>query len=99
MTGSESETGRLVARDSVALGDVLKVRFFPMAVASAKGCTITDVEGQDYLDFTAGWAVANTGYGPDEIVDAVTEQMRKTSFATLTAFVNEPAVSLAEELV
>jgi 4-aminobutyrate aminotransferase len=99
MTGPQSDTSRLVDRDAAALGDVLKVRFFPLAVASAKGCTITDVEGRDYLDFTAGWAVANTGYGPDEILDAVTEQMRKTSFATLTAFINEPAVSLAEELV
>ena len=101
--GSEShsspDTAELVARDSAALADVLKVRFFPLAVARAKDCTITDVDGRDYLDFTAGWAVANTGYGPDAIVEAVTKQMRKISFATLTAFVNEPAVRLAEELV
>lgn len=94
-----TKSAELVARDAAALAEVLKVRFYPLAVARATGCTITDVEGQDYLDFTAGWAVANTGYGPDEIVDAVVEQMRKISFATLTAFVNEPAVKLAEELI
>jgi 4-aminobutyrate aminotransferase len=98
-SSAPASTAGLVARDAAALGDVLKVRFFPLAVASAAGCSITDVEGQVYLDFTAGWAVANTGYGPQEIVDAVAEQMRVTSFATLTAFVNEPAVALAEELV
>jgi 4-aminobutyrate aminotransferase len=92
-------TDELVWRDAATLGDVLKVRFFPLAVESAQGCTITDVEGRRYLDFMAGWAVANTGYGTPEIVEPVIEQMRKTSFSTLTALVNEPAVELAERLI
>ncbi|MEZ4580341.1 MAG: aminotransferase class III-fold pyridoxal phosphate-dependent enzyme [Caldilineaceae bacterium] len=28
----------------------------------AEGCEIFDVDGKRYLDFTAGWALANTGY-------------------------------------
>jgi 4-aminobutyrate aminotransferase len=94
-----TQTDALIARDGVALADVLKIRFYPFAVEGASGCTITDVEGHDYLDFTSGWAVANTGYGQGEIVDAVVDQMRRISFATLTAFINEPAVRLAEELI
>src|SRR5947209_20065174 len=97
-TTNLSRTDELVARDTQILGDVLKVRFYPLAVESAEGCTITDVDGQTYLDFMAGWAVANTGYGNREVLDPVIAQMNKTSFATLTALVNEPAVRLAERL-
>lgn len=94
-----TSTERLILRDAESLGDVLKIRFYPLAAASAEGCSITDVEGRTYLDFTAGWAVANTGYGNQEILTPVIDQMRKASFVSLTAMVNEPAVSLAEELI
>jgi 4-aminobutyrate aminotransferase len=47
----------------------------------------------------AGSAVANTGYGTPEVLDPVVAQMRKTSFCTLTAIMNEPAIALAERLI
>lgn len=99
MATTISKTDALLERDTRALGNVLKVRFYPLAVERAEGCTITDVDGQEYLDFMAGWAVANTGYGHPGVVGPVIEQMKKTSFATLTAIMNEPAVDLAERLI
>src|SRR5438270_13017648 len=98
-TTNLSKTDQLVERDARVLGDVLKVRFYPIAVAEAKGCTITDVDGNAYLDFMAGWAVANTGYDNPEVTEPVIEQMRRTSFATLTALMNEQSVQLAERLI
>ena len=98
-TTHASLTDELLHRDARVLGNVLKVRFYPLAVDHAEGCTITDVDGQQYLDFMAGWAVANTGYGAREILDPVIAQMRKTSFCTLTAIMNEPAIRLAERLI
>lgn len=34
----------------------------PVIVAKASGCTITDVSGKEYLDFTAGYFVNNQGH-------------------------------------
>src|SRR5947209_4093762 len=99
MTTTSTKTDELVARDAQVLADVLKVRFYPLAVESEEGCTITDVDGNRYLDFMAGWAVANTGYGNQDVVQPVIDQLQKTSFATLTALVNEPAVRLGERLI
>ncbi len=99
MVTTTSKTDALLERDTKALGNVLKVRFYPLAVETAQGCTITDIDGQQYLDFMAGWAVANTGYGHPGVLEPVMEQMKKTSFATLTAIMNEPAVELAERLI
>jgi 4-aminobutyrate aminotransferase len=98
-TTSTTKTDELVARDAQVLADVLKVRFYPLAVEAEEGCTITDVDGNRYLDFMAGWAVANTGYGNQDVLQPVIDQLQKTSFATLTALVNEPAVRLGERLI
>jgi 4-aminobutyrate aminotransferase len=84
--------------DARYLASVMKVRFFPLVIASADGCRITDNAGVTRLDFTAGWAVANLGYGNPRIQQAVTEQFARTSFGTLTAMMNEPSVLLAERL-
>jgi 4-aminobutyrate aminotransferase-like enzyme len=93
-----TKTDDMLARDARVLGDVLKVRFYPLAIDRAEGCTITDVDGQQYLDFMAGWAVANTGYGTPEILDPVMAQMRKTSFCTLTAIMNEVRCSACSKI-
>jgi 4-aminobutyrate aminotransferase-like enzyme len=34
----------------------------PVIVAKAKGCTVTDVHGKEYLDLTAGYFVNNVGH-------------------------------------
>jgi 4-aminobutyrate aminotransferase len=93
------DTTEIHERDARYLASVLKVRFFPLAIAAAEGNRITDVDGRGYLDFTAGWAVANLGYSNERVRRAVTEQFATTSFGTLTAMMSEPSVRLAERLV
>jgi 4-aminobutyrate aminotransferase len=85
--------------DARYLASVQKVRFFPLVIESAEGCRITDADGITRLDFTAGWAVANLGYGNRRVRDAIAAQLDRTSFGTLTAMMNEPSVRLAERLV
>jgi 4-aminobutyrate aminotransferase len=85
--------------DDRYIANVQKVRFFPLTIARADGVRLTDVDGRDYLDFSAGWAVANTGYNDPRIRQRVADQFRAVSFGTLTAMMNEPAVQLAERLV
>jgi 4-aminobutyrate aminotransferase-like enzyme len=47
----------------------------PVIVAKARGCTITDVHGKEYLDLTAGYFVNNAGHCHPKIVEAATKQM------------------------
>jgi 4-aminobutyrate aminotransferase len=92
------DTSMIAELDARHLASVLKVRFFPLAIASADGCRITDTDGVTRLDFTAGWAVANLGYNNPRVREAVTQQFSRTSFGTLTAMMNEQSVRLAERL-
>src|SRR6516165_942160 len=93
------DSAMIAGLDARYLASVMKVRFFPMTIASADGCRITDTDGVTRLDFTAGWAVANLGYNNPRVRNAVAAQFERTSFGTLTAMMNEPSVRLAERLI
>ncbi|MBO0770902.1 MAG: aspartate aminotransferase family protein [Actinobacteria bacterium] len=93
------DSAMITGLDARHLADVMKVRFFPLVIASADGCRITDTDGVTRLDFTAGWAVANLGYNNPRVRAAVAEQFQRTSFGTLTAMMSEQSVRLGERLI
>jgi 4-aminobutyrate aminotransferase/(S)-3-amino-2-methylpropionate transaminase len=70
----------------------------PVIVAHAKGCTLTDVHGKEYLDFTAGYFVNNAGHCHPRIAEAATAQMHKV-LQMSGKHGTVPAVHLAERLV
>lgn len=84
--------------DNKLIADAIKLRFYPLAVESGEGCRLRDVEGKEYLDFTGGWALANTGYSHPHLKQAVIEQLNRTTFASLISGMHEPALRLAEKL-
>ena len=90
---------QLYKQDAELIADALKVRFYPLAVESGAGCRLRDVEGKEYLDFVAGWTMANTGYGHPHVKTAIIKQLNRTTFASLTSGVHQPALQLAEKLV
>ncbi len=70
----------------------------PVIVASAKGCTLTDIHGKEYLDFTAGYFVNNAGHCHPRIAEAATKQMHKV-LQMSGKHGTVPAVKLARRLV
>ena len=66
-------------------------------IKEAHGTTITDSEGNQYLDALSGLWNVNVGYGREEIADAVYEQMRQLSYYPLSQ-INAPATLLADKL-
>lgn len=53
----------------------------PFFVNKAKGCTITDVDGREYIDFVGTWGPAILGHAPQVVIDAVTDTAKGgTSF-------------------
>lgn len=93
------EQKELLDKDHQVISQGLKLRFSPMTVASASGCWLTDLSGKEYLDLTAGWAVANIGYGREEIAKTIFDQYLKLSFTTQLSAPSETMVQLAEKLI
>jgi 4-aminobutyrate aminotransferase-like enzyme len=50
---------------------------FPVFWESAEGATVTDVDGNRYLDATAAFGVANAGHCNPRVADAVAQQARR----------------------
>ena len=70
----------------------------PMIVSKAKGMIVTDTKGNEYLDGTSGgvWTV-NLGFGRDDMVEAVRNQLSKIPYFA-GSFGNEPAAEYAKEV-
>jgi 4-aminobutyrate aminotransferase len=66
----------IVDRDA-AWASTSYIKEYPLAVASGRGAMIEDVDGNRYLDFMAGIAVASTGYGHPKVVAAIKDQAEK----------------------
>ena len=45
----------------------------PFFVNKASGCTITDVDGRDYIDFVGTWGPAILGHAPQVVIEAIRE--------------------------
>lgn len=89
---------RLLERDQKFVADSLKIRFYPIAIKEGKGSMLVDYNGKEYLDISAGWAVANIGYGNKKMAQAIKEQYEQMSFASSVTLPDEPMVNLAEKL-
>src|SRR3954451_23336988 len=73
-------------------------RVYPLVVRRAKGAMIEDVDGNRFLDFTAGIAVTNVGHSHPRVVRAIEKQSRRLIHMSGTDFYYAPQVRLAERL-
>ena len=73
-------------------------RSYPFVMAKGKGSHVWDVDGNRYIDFTAGVAVLATGHAHPEVVKAIQEQAELFIHMAGTDFYLPNAVELAETL-
>jgi 4-aminobutyrate aminotransferase/(S)-3-amino-2-methylpropionate transaminase len=70
----------------------------PIAVASAHGSVVTDVDGNDFIDLAGGIGTLAVGHTPDTVVRALQEQAAKLVHMCAIVASYEPAIELAERL-
>ena len=99
---TRSEQLFAVAQDLIPGGVNSPVRAFrgvggtPRFISSARGATITDVDGNTYIDYVGSWGPMILGHADEEVIAAVQEIATKgTSFGAPT----ELEVELAQEVI
>jgi 4-aminobutyrate aminotransferase len=70
----------------------------PIAVRSAKGSVVTDVDGNTFLDFASGVAVMNVGHSHPKVVRAVQEQAELVFHFAATDYYFQQQAELARRL-
>src|SRR5262249_40210023 len=73
-------------------------RIYPLVVARGSGAVIEDVDGNLYLDFTAGIAVTSTGHCHPDVVAPLQDQAPRLIHMPGTDFYYEPQIDLAQRL-
>ena len=73
-------------------------RLTGIAVASGDGATVTDVDGNTYIDFAGGIGTLALGHTPAEVVSAIREQADKLIHMCSIVATYEPYVDVCERL-
>jgi 4-aminobutyrate aminotransferase len=73
-------------------------RAYPLVCERGSGAVIQDVDGNLFLDFTAGIAVNSTGHCHPHVVAAIEDQAHKLLHMSGTDFYYEPQIDLAQRL-
>jgi 4-aminobutyrate aminotransferase len=88
---------QVIERDTQVLSPSY-TRCYPLVAARGEGAIIEDVDGNRFLDFNAGIAVASTGHCHPKVVEAIERQSKRLIHMSGTDFYYENMVQLAEKL-
>lgn len=73
-------------------------RFYPAVIERGKGVWVTDVDGNVFLDFSAGIGVVSTGHCHPAVVKVIRDQATKLLHMSGTDFYYPNQANLAEKL-
>ena len=88
----------ILRRKKQVVADPLSI-YAPVVVESARGATITDVDGNTFIDFTGGVGCLNVGHCNPRVVAAVQEQAERFLHTDFSVVPYEIYVTLAERLL
>jgi 4-aminobutyrate aminotransferase/(S)-3-amino-2-methylpropionate transaminase len=87
----------ILERKERVVADPLSV-FLPVVIDEASGATLTDVDGNTFIDFTGGVGCLNVGHSHPRVVAAAQEQLSRFAHTDFTIVPYEVYVTLAERL-
>src|SRR6202789_394090 len=73
-------------------------RSYPLVAKSGRGIVVTDVDGNEFFDFSAGIAVTSTGHCHPHVVAAIQKQAGELIHMSGTDFYYESMVTVANRL-
>ena len=88
----------ILARKERAVAGPLSL-VHPLVAAEGRGATLTDVDGNTFIDFTGGVGCLNVGHSHPRLVAAAQEQLERFAHTDFTIVPYEVYVTLAERLI
>jgi 4-aminobutyrate aminotransferase / (S)-3-amino-2-methylpropionate transaminase / 5-aminovalerate transaminase len=88
----------ILERKDRVIADPLSI-YLPVVAAEGRGATLTDVDGNTFIDFTGGVGCLNVGHSHPKVVEAAQEQLTHFAHTDFTIVPYEVYVTLAERLI
>jgi len=92
------KTRHIMDLDEKNMSYTTRIPYYPLVVERAYGCTIEDIEGNQFIDFLSSAAVTNTGHNHPKIINAVKKQLDKFMHYTPAYVYHSPHAELGEKL-
>jgi 4-aminobutyrate aminotransferase / (S)-3-amino-2-methylpropionate transaminase / 5-aminovalerate transaminase len=89
---------KVLERKERVVADPLSV-YLPIVTDSGQGATLTDIDGNTFIDFAGGVGCLNVGHAHPRVVEAVQEQAARFLHTDFTIVPYEVYVTLAERLL
>src|SRR5918911_1294628 len=87
----------ILVRKEQVIADPLSI-YLPVVIDSGDGATLTDVDGNTFIDFSGGVGCLNVGHTNPRVTEAVQEQAAKFLHTDFTIVPYEVYITLAERL-
>jgi 4-aminobutyrate aminotransferase/(S)-3-amino-2-methylpropionate transaminase len=91
-------SAEILARKESVVAEPLTITL-PVVVDRGEGASLTDVDGNTFIDFTGGVGCLNVGHANPRVVEAVSEQAARFMHTDFTIVPYEVYVTLAERLI
>jgi 4-aminobutyrate aminotransferase / (S)-3-amino-2-methylpropionate transaminase / 5-aminovalerate transaminase len=88
----------ILERKERVVADPLSL-YLPIVIEEGSGATLTDVDGNTYIDFAGGVGCLNVGHAHPHVVEAVQEQAARFLHTDFTIVPYEVYVTLSERLL
>jgi 4-aminobutyrate aminotransferase / (S)-3-amino-2-methylpropionate transaminase / 5-aminovalerate transaminase len=91
-------SAEILARKERVIAEPLSI-YLPLVIAEGRGATVTDVDGNTYVDFAGGVGCMNVGHSHPRVVEAIRDQAERFTHTDFTIVPYENYVGLAERLL
>jgi 4-aminobutyrate aminotransferase / (S)-3-amino-2-methylpropionate transaminase / 5-aminovalerate transaminase len=88
----------ILDRKERVIADPLSI-YIPVVIERGQGATLTDVDGNTFIDFTGGVGCMNVGHSHPRVVEAIRDQAERFTHTDFTIVPYENYVGLAERLL
>ncbi len=91
-------SAEILARKERVIAEPLSI-YLPLVIAEGRGASVTDVDGNTFVDFAGGVGCMNVGHSHPRVVEAIRDQAERFTHTDFTIVPYENYVGLAERLL
>lgn len=91
-------SAEILGRKERVIAEPLSI-YLPLVIAEGRGATVTDVDGNTFVDFAGGVGCMNVGHSHPRVVEAIRDQAERFTHTDFTIVPYENYVGLAERLL
>jgi 4-aminobutyrate aminotransferase/(S)-3-amino-2-methylpropionate transaminase len=88
----------ILARKERVVAEPLSI-YLPLVISEGRGATLTDVDGNTFIDFAGGVGCMNVGHSHPRVVEAIRDQAERFTHTDFTVVPYQNYVELAERLL